>query len=327
MSEYRQATAHVAALEEHVALLQQSGNIERATLDHSLSSVLAAINGDVDSMMEKYRTRCCMVDPVTRQPRLGPKMLASVQDLLRRYDAVKSGMEVDAPLRVQVETRLRQLREEELAQEEEQSALARQLEAAQLAAQVEQEQEQNRIQQEARDQEARQQQDEQLRVEALAAAAQKKREERERERAEADRLRKVQEEERERLNASISHGKVGLEKSIAMLRDSTGSEALYRQSLAKLFSVVSNICSSPENAAFRRIYKDNANFHADLGQYAGGHQCLLAMGFNELQQGDETQSRAVFVMEEPDLSEDLDAWSIWFDELRELQRLVESKLQ
>ena len=182
-------------------------------------------------MMEKHRTRCSMVDPVTRQPRLGPKMLANVQDLLRRYDAVKSGMEVDAPLRVQVETRLRQLREEELAQEEEQAALARQLEAAQLAAQVEWEREQNRVQQEARDREARRQQDEQLRVEALAAAAQKKREEREKKRAEVDRLRKVQEEERDRLNASILHGKVGLEKSIAMLRESTGSEVRLIDSL------------------------------------------------------------------------------------------------
>ena len=45
MTEYRQATAHVAALEEHVALLQQSGNIERAALDHSLSSILVRSGG------------------------------------------------------------------------------------------------------------------------------------------------------------------------------------------------------------------------------------------------------------------------------------------
>uniref|UniRef100_A0AAV1UDM9 PUB domain-containing protein n=1 Tax=Peronospora matthiolae TaxID=2874970 RepID=A0AAV1UDM9_9STRA len=329
MSEFRQATAYMAALEEHVTVLQQSitGNIDHGTLEDSLSSILAAIEGEVNSMMEKQRDRCSMVDPVTRQPRLGPKTLANVQDLLRRYDAVKLVMEVDAPLRLQVETTICHFKEEEIARKEEEAARERNLKAAQQAAELKRDQEQVRIRQEARDREERQRRNEQLRIKELATAAQKKREEREKERTEAKRQRKVEEQERERLNASISRGKVGLEKSIAMLRESTGSEVLYRQSLEKLFSVVSNICSSPENVAFRRIVKDNANFHADLGQYAGGHQCLLAMGFKELQQGDETQPRTVFSMEEPDLSEDLDAWSDWFDELKEIQRLVESKLQ
>lgn len=47
--------------------------------------------------------------------------------------------------------------------------------------------------------------------------------------------------------------------------------------------VVSNICNSPENIAFRHIPRDNAHFHSDLGQYAGGHQCLFALGFKEME--------------------------------------------
>ncbi|OWZ19589.1 hypothetical protein PHMEG_0006136 [Phytophthora megakarya] len=222
--------------------------------------------------MEKFRARCSMVDPVTNQPRFGPKMLAKVQDLLRRYDDVKVAMEEDAPLRLQ---------------------------GAKRTAELAQQQEQKRLQQEAREREAEQEREEQQRVESLAAAAQTKREQREKERAEAEQQRKLEEEEREHLNASIPHGNLGLEMGIAMLRESTGSEATYRQSLQKLLVVVSNIC---------------------------GHQCLLALGFKELQQGDETQPRDVFVLEEPDLSEDLDVWSNWFDELKEMQNLVEAKL-
>lgn len=61
----------------------------------------------------------------------------------------------------------------------------------------------------------------------------------------------------------------------------------------KLLTVVSNVVASPENAAFRHIPKDNANFHADIGQFDGGHQSLLAVGFRELQQDD----KAFFVLE------------------------------
>ncbi|KAE9043712.1 hypothetical protein PR001_g3143 [Phytophthora rubi] len=328
MSEFRQATAHVEALEARLALVQQSvpDNTAHVILEENFSFILSAIGGEMDDMMEKFRARCSMVDPVTNQPRFGPKMLAKVQDLLRRYDEVKVAMEEDAPLRLQVEAKINQLTAEEAAKKQEQAAREREAEEAQRAAELAREQEQGRLLLEAREREAEEQREEQRRIEALAAAAQKKREQRGKERAEEERQRQLEGEERERLNASIPHGKEGLEKAIAMLRNSTASEALFRQSLQKLLAVVSNICSSPENAAFRHIPKDNAHFHADLGQYAGGPQCLFALGFKELQQGDEAHPRAVFVLEEPDLSEDLDAWSNWFDELKEMQSLVESKL-
>ncbi|KAG7386709.1 hypothetical protein PHYPSEUDO_015389 [Phytophthora pseudosyringae] len=373
MSEFRQATAHVEALEARIARLQQSDaeNAVDATLTEGFRFLLvrsgplnalyslqtrqqtvatAAIDGDGDVMMEKFRARCSMVDPVTNQPRFGPKMLAKVHDLLRRYDDVKLAVQEDAPLRLQVEATIQQLAQEDAARREEEEAREREQKDAQRNAELANEVEQQRLQQEAQEREAEWQRGEQQRVEALAAAAQKKREQREKERAEEERQRKLEEEERARLNAAIPHGKAGLEKAIAMLQESTGSEALFRQSLQKLLAVVSNICSSPENAAFRHIPKDNVHFHADLGQHAGGYQCLLALGFKELQQGEETEPRNVFVLEvcplspknvescadkllplvvflqEPDLSEDLDAWSNWFDELKEMLSLVESKL-
>ncbi|CAI5730925.1 unnamed protein product [Peronospora destructor] len=325
MSEFRQVTKHLEALETCLTQLQHSvaNKSDHVRLEQDLIFLLAALNGDVGVMMEKFRARCFMVDPVTKQPRFGPKMLAKVQDVLRRYDDVALRMEKDAPFHLQVVAKIHQLKEEEAAKKEEKAARERKAQTVQRAVELAREQ---KLQQEARDQEAKRQRDEQLRIKALATAAHKKRDRHEKERAEKEQQQKLEEQERERLNASIPHGKEGLEKSIAMLQESTGSEMLFRQSLVKLLGVVSNICSVPENAAFRHIPKDNVNFHSDLGQYAGGHQCLLALGFKELQQGYEAQPRAVFVLEEPDLSEDLDAWTSWFDELKEMQSLVESKL-
>ncbi|KAL4158386.1 hypothetical protein PRNP1_004162 [Phytophthora ramorum] len=328
MSEFRQATELVGSLEARLALLQEciiDGNAN-IPLEENFSFLLTAVDGDVGVMMEKFRARCSMVDPVTNQPRFGPKMLAKVQDLLHRYDDVKLALEEEAPLRLQVEAKINKLTDEQVAKKVVETARETEKKEAQRAAELARQQEQQRMQLEAQNLEAEHQREEQRRIEALAAAAQKKREQREKERVEEERQRQVEEEERERLNASIPQGKEGLETAIAMLRESTGGEMLFRQSLQKLQAVVSNICSSPENAAFRHIPKDNAHFHADLGQYTGGSQCLLALGFKELQQGDETQSGTVFVLEEPDLSEDIDAWSDWFDELKEMKNLVESKL-
>ncbi|KAG1709122.1 hypothetical protein DVH05_022754 [Phytophthora capsici] len=277
-------------------------------------------------MMEKFRARCTMVDPVTNQPRFGPKMLAKVQDMLRRYDDIKLSVAEDSPLRLEVEAKINQLRQQEAAREEALEQKERESKEAQRAAEIAKEQEQLKLQQEALEREAEREREEELRIKALATAAQKVRDQRDRERAEEERQKRLEVEERERLNASIPHGKEGLERAIVMLQESTGSETVFRQCLQKLLTLVSNICSAPENAAFRHIPKDNAHFHADLGQYVGGHQCLLALGFRELEQGDEAQPKAVFVLEEPDLSEDLDAWSNWFDELKEMQSLIEAKL-
>ncbi|KAF4320642.1 hypothetical protein BBO99_00005429 [Phytophthora kernoviae] len=252
-------------------------------------------------------------------------MLAKVQDMLRRYDDVKLAVEGETPLRLQAEGKIKKLSEDQIAIDQEQVAREMKEEETRKAAEQARTEEQELLQQEAKAREAELQLREQLRIEALAVAANKKREEREKERAEQERQRLAEEEDRERLNASIQHGKEGLGNAITMLQDSTGSEALFHRSLGKLLAVVSNICSSPENAAFRHIPKDNANFHTDLGQYTGGHQCILALGFRELQQGDSTQPRAVFVLEEPDLSEDFDAWSNWFDELKDMKSLIESK--
>ncbi|RLN96604.1 hypothetical protein BBJ28_00000142 [Nothophytophthora sp. Chile5] len=239
--------------------------------------------------MNKFRERCSMLDPVTQQPRFGPKMLAKVQDMLRRYDDVKLAVEDGAPLRQQVEAKRDRLAQVQAEREKEQADRKREAREAERAAELARAHEQERLQQETLAHDAEQRRLEQARIEALAVAANKKREQRELERVQEGRLRLEEEERRARLNASIPLGKEGLERSIAVLRESTGD--------AKLLAVVGNICSSPENAAFRHIPKENVHFHADLGKYEGGYQCLLALGFRELQQGDDNEPKLVFVLE------------------------------
>ncbi|KAI9913652.1 hypothetical protein PsorP6_005041 [Peronosclerospora sorghi] len=315
MSECRQAITYVEALEAHLAELRQTLAKNPINFDYegALDFFLAAIKGEVNITMEKLRSRCTMVDPVTNQPRFGPQMLTKVQDLLRRYDDVKLAIHEDALLRLEVEAKIFELKNREAAKKEEEAAREKERKAAERAVTLARAVEKQILQQEAESQKAKEQEKEKLRIESLALAAQKKRDLRKKERAEEERQRKQQEEERNFMNASIPFGKEGLEESIMMLRESTNNQAcsfdvfelekrdydvLFHQSLEKLFHVLSNICSSPENAAFRHIPKENANFHADLGQYSGGHQCLLALGFKEVEQKeDDTQTKTVFVLE------------------------------
>jgi hypothetical protein len=262
MSEFRQATEHVEALKARLAQLQRSVaesndiaslqdtfsyllvRLRALTVQYSLQKLRRkivdplvfpsdcsltlhlqdAVSGDVDVMMEKFQARCAMVDPVTNQPRFGPKMLAKVQHVLRRYDAVKLAVDEDASLRLQVEAKIIELSEEETVRRQQEAARERQELEAQRAAELARQQEQERLQQAARAREAERLREEQRRMEALAAAAQKKRELREKEREEEERQRQLEEQERERLNASIPHGKEGLEMAIGMLKESTGSE-------------------------------------------------------------------------------------------------------
>uniref|UniRef100_K3WMN8 PUB domain-containing protein n=1 Tax=Globisporangium ultimum (strain ATCC 200006 / CBS 805.95 / DAOM BR144) TaxID=431595 RepID=K3WMN8_GLOUD len=280
------------------------------------------LNGTTNALMDKFRVRLDMIDPVTKEPRFGPKMKAKVVLLLQRFEDVRAAVEttgIVAQVEDQVaraaadqeEARGWELRHQQEAQEAE-AARVRALEAEQVRAAQE---EQARL--------AAEQAKKQQRTAELAVLAQQKREERER--ARVEQAKKLEEEKirLEQLNTAIPLGKEGLEKALAMLRESTGSEAQYHLSLEKLTAVVQNICASPESVAFRHIPKDNANFHADLGQFHGGHQSLLALGFREIEQ---EEGKTVFTLEEPDLASDLDAWSDWFDNLKAMAEWLQAQL-
>ncbi|GAB9468827.1 Dynein light chain [Globisporangium polare] len=329
MSEFREASAAVDALEARLALLREPLQQEEGDGDafeakeQALRLLLEAVHGATNELVEKFRARCAMVDPITKEPRFGPKMLARVQGLLQRYDAIKDTIET-TDLVAQIEQQAARRREQQQEQEkrlEQERLKAQEAEAARLRALEEQ-----RVREEAEERQslALEHAKEQQRIAALAVLAQQKREERERVREEE--AKRVQEEQERiaRTNAAIPVGNEGLERAIEMLRESTGSADKLRQSLQKLHILVSNICNSPENIAFRHIPRGNAHFHSDLGQYKGGHQCLFALGFKEVEP---EEGVVVFTLEEPDLSVDLDAWSDWFDSLKAMSEFISSQLQ
>ncbi|TYZ57562.1 hypothetical protein PybrP1_009177 [[Pythium] brassicae (nom. inval.)] len=311
MSDLRDAEAALAELEERLALLLAAPDDDDAAnngddvvfaRESALVVVQEAMGGATLELMTRLRARLAMVDSVTQRPRFGPKTSERVQALLQRYDAARDAMGNDAGLAARVGQQAalrRQLAIERARSTELANAQARQA----LEAQKLREADEKRRQRDLAEQEAQQ------RVAALAALAQEKREQRAREKLAEERRAQAQRERDAQRTAAFPVGTVGLERAIALLRESTGSAV------------------TPENAAFRRIPRANANFHRDLGRFKGGHECLFALGFQEQAESEEQDDAAVvFVLEEPDLSADLDAWSAWFDNLRAMSAFIEGKL-
>lgn len=77
--------------------------------------------------------------------------------------------------------------------------------------------------------------------------------------------------------------------------------------------ILRNVASNPEDPRFRRIKRDNENFQRALGRFEGGIQILLSSGFRmQVEEG-----QTVLVMNEPDLSEDMDGWTEWYKNITE----------
>jgi hypothetical protein len=152
----------------------------------------------------------------------------------------------------------------------------------------------------------------------LAIAAQKVRDER----AAQKQLEAAEAKEREEaeahalamFNASVPVGVTGMDMALAQLRQHVDPKQ-FKKALETLSLLLRNIVGSPENPIFRHIKTSNAHIEADLGQFPGGYACLISTGFLLMVQ----EGEKVFVMEEPDLASDLDAWSVWFDQLKQLR--------
>lgn len=235
MSEFREASAAVAALSARLAALQAAseriaGDYNDAAMveaEGALEFVRNALEGEVDASMGRFRARCAMVDPVTQAPRFGPKMMAKVKEMLAAYNEVKRQAE-EGDLLARVAARIETIRCEKRARErqaEEQRARAeRERSEAEVA-------ERARREQEEQEQRQREEEAERERVAELARAAQLKREQRARERQEEERRAREEQERREALNSAIEPGKEALERALGLLRESTGNEVL--QSLCR----------------------------------------------------------------------------------------------
>ena len=74
----------------------------------------------------------------------------------------------------------------------------------------------------------------------------------------------------------------------------------------------------PEEEIFRKIKKDHPKYSQDIGRHAGGNEALVAAGFS-LCVVEESQ---LFIMAEPNLENDFDKWSAWFDNIKLCEKIL-----
>ncbi|EQC29611.1 hypothetical protein, variant [Saprolegnia diclina VS20] len=286
----------------------------------ALHALLRLLDDDIGIKMDKFMERLAWADPVTNEPRYGPVMQDKIRAVHARVEALRGQL---VEIRDDVETdgvamaeRLEQRRLDEQRRADEAAREA--LDAAAKAAALAHEAEQERIQAEAAAK-ARE-------VERLAIAAQKVRDERARKAAEEEARIEAERAALAALQKRVVVGLDGLTPALATLhahiRELPNASAQWRQTLSTLHVFLQHICSAPDNAVFRQIKESNPFFMADVGQFPGGRDALLAMGFALVQQ----DGVGVYLMEEPDLAADMDKWSDWFDALKSMRDFVETLL-
>ena len=85
-----------------------------------------------------------------------------------------------------------------------------------------------------------------------------------------------------------------------------------KTALSALLTIFTQIAQHPEEINFRKIRRDHPKFDQDIGRHQGGKEILIAAGF-QLVTLDEIPC---FYSKEPDLENDMDGWSLWFDNLK-----------
>ncbi|RHY28126.1 hypothetical protein DYB32_006236 [Aphanomyces invadans] len=271
---------------------------ERLLQNMALLEQLKKSQPDMDDKIQRFIDKLAWRDPITNDPRYGPAMQEKVSTALKNKQLRKQEQDAIDDERSKFEQEQARIQAQHVAAARETAKAAQ--EAAELAAQVERE--------------------------ALAKAAQAMREERARVQAEKDRETAEAQRLQDELNQSIPIGLEGLQMALRLLYGHFQQDAAkFCTAKNTLLILLKNICAAPENATYRHINPANEHFHRELGQFPGGLQCLLALGFRPLRQGAGSDKNGViYVLEEPDLASDLDKWSDWFDGLKTLRDYIET---
>ena len=306
--ELRTTEAEVQSLSEfyqrHEARLRNSSS-------HSASEVWPLLQEFQMRMLQlqprisAFSVRAQQVDPITQQSRYGPQTLQRVQAMIQCYNALYE----DAYQSMIQSNRFAQVQEAaewEQKEEEERRAIEEEAAAAQRA---QKEEEERRHQEEAN----------LLSLEPSTIRPSLHIPHRDAQDAAEERRRR---QDREWLQ-SIPHRQSmrGVQEQFRRWLDAVPA-AQRSVSLRALHTVFAQICQHPEEAAFRRIRRDHAQFQQDIGQYPGGCELLIAAGF---QLG--TIDRVpCFLSVEPNVEVDFDGWSSWFDLLKGTLELVEQEM-
>jgi PUB domain len=309
---HRHDPTHFIALEKHPGQAEQGSLVLFATAETVLKALesLQTQSTNLEPRIQKFRARLADKDPITDAPRYGAKTAERVHNLLTVYGAVRKavwqafGIQDDTDDTAEegpnsVVSNLRQAVQAQLTEEQ----LA-QMRAQQLA-------QEQQAQQRAQDEQARQEEERQR----LQAQQAKRQEEEEiARRAEESRQRRAQaaQAEREWVD-SIPKGPQGVRQQIQRLKNDTQDDPVAQKTaLSALLTIFTQIAQHPEEINFRKIRRDHPKFDQDIGRHQGGKEILIAAGF-QLVTLDEIPC---FYSKEPDLENDMDGWSLWFDNLK-----------
>lgn len=357
MADYRKADAFLTMVQETLVALKEtedaalvSPDLEKNTLETlDFQKLHNTFENDIVPLLEKLETRSRQIDPISKKTIYGPKMQAKVAALLLAYDAIPALLATRAE-----ECRLHLAREKNKAMAAATVAAASiasstAFVAQQSAATIE------RLRQETMAQEAAST----LAITVLAETAEASRQARRIVQATQAAEQRAEQHTQEVFNASIlaagESSCLRLTAALQWCHLSMASASLYDAAVELLLMFVTNIVQHPETDLFRRIKLSNKPYHEALGQYHGGDQCLVALGFQlqhivgEDEEKESTTEKVmtkrckdgllldptqdqdqalmkVYVLEEPDLAVDLDRWSDWFDDLKATQEYLQTQL-
>jgi hypothetical protein len=314
MAEFRGAVAELDAVESSLAALPTQIE-DRMGLMNQLAERMVALG----VITAKFQKRTAETDPITGNPRYGPKMMEKVQAGIKRYELMSPLVEAAHAEVASIFGQAKEERkvvEQQIAVEEQkrvQLEIHRKLEVERLAEQA--------AAVKAKEEEAKRQEEEEVRQQLAEAAAQSRahrgEQQREDQEAEAQASAEAEAAFQARL-ASVQPGMDGLQAALAMVRSGSGEQE-YKQCVKALHVLIEHVCQKPEEPMFRQIKLLNPRFDTDIGRHGGGLECMVAMGFKVLVREEEK----LLLMEEPNLAQDMDRWSNWFDTLKEYRDCLE----
>jgi hypothetical protein len=128
----------------------------------------------------------------------------------------------------------------------------------------------------------------------------------------------------QRLEAADTVDALGRRKLIADLSLTQSLELLegscecaeFASALQALHLLCANIVARPEEALFRKVRLLNASFQQTVARYPGGVEALLALGFEESETLEGDEEAVCYVLEEPNLEEDIERWGRWYDGIK-----------
>lgn len=121
---------------------------------------------------------------------------------------------------------------------------------------------------------------------------------------------------------SIHVGLDGVKQQLMVLKNSCKSPSELGTALESLHQLFHQITSRPEEIKFRRIRRDHPKFLHDIGRHDGGKEVLVAAGFTF----EEIDGVKCYFTKEPDLMNDMDGWSKWFDLIKGSLSIIEEEM-